>query len=40
MYVFGAMGQKEIISWLETVINGDSDAEVKEAVRETLEKLK
>ena len=40
MYVFGAMGQKEIIPWLETVINGESDAEVKEAARETLNTLK
>ena len=40
LYVFGEMQQKEIIPWLETIINGDDDAEVKEAAREALDKLK
>jgi len=40
LYVFGEMQQKEIMPWLETVINGDDDAEVKEAAREALAKLK
>jgi len=34
------MGHKKIIPCLETVLNGDSDDEVKEAARETLNKLK
>ena len=30
----------EMMPWLETIINGDDDAEVKEAAREALDKLK
>ena len=40
LYVLGEMQQKEILPWLETIINGDDDAEVKEAAREALDKLK
>jgi hypothetical protein len=39
LYVFGAMQQEEIIPWLETIINGNFDTEVKEAAREALDKL-
>ena len=39
LYVFGEMQQKELMPWLETVINGDADPEVKEAAREAIEKL-
>ncbi len=39
LYVLGAMRRKEIIPWLGTIINGDFDAEVKEAAREALDKL-
>jgi len=39
LYVFGEMQQKELMPWLETVINGDADPEVKEAAREAIDKL-
>jgi HEAT repeat protein len=40
LYVLGEMQQKEIIPWLENIINGDYDAEVKEAAQEAFDKLK
>jgi len=40
LYVFGQMQQKETMPWLKTIINGDYDAEVKEAAWEALDKLK
>jgi hypothetical protein len=39
LYVFGEMQQKEMMPWLETVINGAYDPEVKEAALEAFDKL-
>ncbi len=39
LYLFGQTGQKEIAPLLETVLNGEYAAEVKEAAREALDKL-
>jgi hypothetical protein len=40
LYVFGEMQEKELLPWLQNVINGDYDAEVKEAAVEASDKLK
>ena len=40
LYIFGEMRRKEIIPKLETVLNSEEDAEVKESAREALYKLK
>ncbi len=39
LYLFGEIGDHRAISWLKNVLDGDFDAEVKEAAREALEKL-
>ena len=39
LYLFGEIGSKRVIPWLEGVINGGYDDEVKEAAQEAMEKL-
>ena len=39
LYLFGKIGDRRSISWLEEIITGDFDAAVKEAAKEALEKL-
>ncbi len=39
LYLFGEIGDRRSISWLEEIITGEFDAEVKEAAKEALEKL-
>ena len=39
LYLFGEIGDRRSISWLEEIITGEFDAEVKEAAREALEKI-
>ena len=39
LYLFGEIGDRRAISWLEEIITGEFDAEVKEAAREALEKI-
>lgn len=39
LYMFGEIGDPATIPWLETVVAGKFDEEVKEAAREALEKL-
>ena len=39
LYLFGEIGDPRAIPWLEEVIAGEFDAEVKEAAKEALEKL-
>ena len=37
LYVFGAIGHPTAVPWLQSVLNGGYDAEVKEAAREALD---
>ena len=39
LYIFGQMGQKEIAPQLEKVLDGNYEADVKEAAREALDNL-
>ena len=39
LHVFGETGDSRSVSWLETVLSGDFDREVKEAAEEALEKI-
>jgi glutaredoxin len=39
LYLFGEIGDRRSFSWLEGVLEGDFDSEVKEAAREALDKL-
>jgi hypothetical protein len=39
LHVFGETGDARSVSWLETVLSGDFDREVKEAAEEALEKI-
>jgi hypothetical protein len=39
LHVFGETGDSRSISWLESVLSGDFDREVKEAAREAVEKI-
>ena len=39
LHVFGEIGDPRSISWLETVLSGNFDREVKEAAREAAEKI-
>jgi hypothetical protein len=39
LHVFGETGNARSVSWLETVLSGDFDREVKEAAEEALEKI-
>jgi hypothetical protein len=39
LYLFGEIGDRRSLSWLEGVLEGDFDSEVKEAAREALDKL-
>jgi glutaredoxin len=39
LYVFGEIGNPRAVSWLEAVLSGDFDREVKEAAKEALEKI-
>ena len=39
LHVFGDIGDPRSISWLETVLSGNFDQEVKEAAREAVEKI-
>jgi hypothetical protein len=39
LYLFGEIGDPGTISWLETVLAGGFDREVKEAAQEALEKI-
>jgi hypothetical protein len=39
LYVFGEIGDPRSVSWLETVLSGNFDREVKAAARETAEKI-
>ena len=40
LHVFGEIGDPRSVSWLETVLSGNFDREVKEAAREALNKIK
>jgi len=40
LHVFGEIGDPRSVSWLETVLSGNFDREVKEAAREAAEKIK
>jgi HEAT repeat protein len=39
LYLFGEIGDPRTVSWLETVLSGNFDREVKEAAREAAEKI-
>jgi hypothetical protein len=39
LHVFGEIGDPRSVSWLETVLSGNFDREVKEAAREAVEKI-
>jgi hypothetical protein len=39
LHVFGETGDSRSVSWLESVLSGDFDQEVKEAAEEALEKI-
>jgi glutaredoxin len=39
LHVFGETGDSRSVTWLETVLSGDFDLEVKEAAEEALEKI-
>ena len=39
LHVFGEIGDPRSVSWLETVLSGNFDREVKEAAREAAEKI-
>jgi len=39
LHVFGEIGDSRSVSWLETVLSGNFDREVKEAAEEALEKI-
>jgi hypothetical protein len=39
LHVFGEIGHPSSISWLETVLSGNFDQEVKEAAREAADKI-
>jgi len=36
LHVFGEIGDPRLVSWLESVLSGDFDREVKEAAKEAL----
>jgi hypothetical protein len=39
LYVFGEIGDTRSVAWLETVLSGNFDREVKEAAKEAVEKI-
>ena len=39
LHVFGEIGDPRSVSWLETVLSGNFDREVKEAAKEAAEKI-
>jgi glutaredoxin len=39
LYIFGEIGDPRSVSWLETVLSGNFDREVKEAAREAVKKI-
>jgi hypothetical protein len=39
LYLFGEIGARLVIPWIDTVIKGEYDDEVKEAAQEALDKI-
>jgi hypothetical protein len=39
LYTFGEIGHRRVAAWLEEVLAGDYNEEVKEAAKEALEKM-